>query len=182
MQIMNVKNLLNAKNITVAVGVLVVLGLVIATYVRNSPDSEPYSINVNLNDAQASEPEGVLTASSRPYVPPVDIDGATFRLVSFNHVDVSAGQSYTLSFDGSIMAAKFCNSMGGDFVLSNGVIAANLITTDMLCSDNRLMETEKAFGSILSSGASFYVEGYTLMMRGSNGERFVFEILSDQGR
>lgn len=177
---MNVKTALSSKKdlvgwIAIAVVVAIIIALAVALGSDKAEEDATVPIDVELVDI-----DSVSSGEDRPYVAPVNINGSTFRLSSFNNKPVPQGQNYTLSFEGNMLSAKFCNSMIGDFLVSEGVIRASLASTKMFCGEPAgLMDMESAFGMVLATGGSFYVEGSTLTIRGSNGEKFAFDVFMD---
>lgn len=120
---------------------------------------------------------GGTTPGSVPVVPTLaSLNGSIFKLTSYNGTPVVAGSKYTLSFEGGSLNAKFCNSMGGTFVLDGSLIkATNLSSTMMYCSTpSNLMEIESAFGTMLNFGAMIYQSGNTLILSSSKGAVMVF--------
>lgn len=106
------------------------------------------------------------------------LDGTTFHLTSYNGTVLP--QKYILSFKDSALKTRFCNAMDGIYVFDriNSLIQADLISTDMACSEPaNIMEMEAMFGSILSSGALLSFGSNTITFSGSNPEKttFVFE-------
>ncbi|MDB5255280.1 MAG: hypothetical protein JWL92_656 [Candidatus Nomurabacteria bacterium] len=109
--------------------------------------------------------------------PVVQLNGSTFRLISYNGAATAADSKYTLAFNNGNLSAKFCNGLGGSYTLSNGTIkASQMIGTLMYCSDSNLMNMESTFSSVLSAGAKLEQQGSTLTLTGSKGEKFTYTV------
>lgn len=109
------------------------------------------------------------------------IDGLAFRLLSFNGVDVSATENYTLSFTDTALSARFCNGLGGEYEIKNNtIIAESLVGTLMYCETGNVMEMENSFGTMLRDGAEFNLTNNTLTFTGKSGTKMVFELLIEQ--
>lgn len=114
--------------------------------------------------------------------PGTSLDGNSFRLVSFTAngttTAVAPTSSYTLSFKGNTLSAKFCNGIGGNYSVSGNIIkATQLISTLMYCSEGNVMTMESSFGAMLSAGATAVQQGDTLILTGSKGEKFIYSIV-----
>lgn len=106
------------------------------------------------------------SSPSAPTTPTASLNGTTFRLVSFNGTTVPQGTDYILNFENGRVGAKFCNSMGGEYTLSNGFIKVpQMVSTLMFCSAPRdLMDIENLFSHLMSKGAAFSFVGSTLVI------------------
>lgn len=104
------------------------------------------------------------------------IAGNTYKLTSFNGTMIAVDQNYTTTFKDGKLNAKFCNSMGGDYSLKDGVIKANLVSTMMYCgTPSNLMTIESTFGKVTSEGGIITVDNTnTITLKGKSGEVFVF--------
>jgi heat shock protein HslJ len=104
-------------------------------------------------------------------------------LTQFNTTTIDASQVYTISFEGELgtkMNAKFCNNMGGQYSVVQGVLKANLVTTEMACvKPENLMLIENTFGSMLVDGARMTVNGDTLTLVDSLKNIMVFNVYLD---
>lgn len=82
------------------------------------------------------------------------LDGAIFELKSYNGVPVDPNSRYKVSFSQDSLSAKFCNTLSGAYLLSDGVIkAGNLVGTKMYCgTPTNLMDIETSFTSMLNFG------------------------------
>ncbi len=110
-----------------------------------------------------------------PVVKTLNLDGLNFKLAKYNGVDVDADQEYPLSFENKTISAKFCNGMGGEYVLEENKLTANLMGTLMYCeTPTGLMEIEATFGRILGEGAMVILEGDNLTLLGSDDAELVF--------
>ncbi|MBI5133943.1 MAG: META domain-containing protein [Candidatus Taylorbacteria bacterium] len=173
---MNPKDIFTERNIIYAAAAVVVILLIV---LMSSSSGKPASKGERPVDEAIKEVDLVSVETWGPYVPPVEIDGVTFKLASYKNSPMAEGEDYTLSFSGASLSAKFCNQMSGTFVLLDGVIRSDLASTKMFCgAPAGLMSMEASFGSMLSAGASFYVEGDVLTIRGPEGEKFAFKALS----
>ena len=83
------------------------------------------------------------------------LDGSSFRLTSYNGTAVPASATYTLSFAEGKLSAKFCNGLGGAYILKGPTLTATqLMGTKMYCAQPaNLMTMEDGFGKMLSEGA-----------------------------
>ncbi len=109
----------------------------------------------------------------------LNLEGTTFRLASFNGKEIPQGENYTLSFEGGSVSAKFCNNMGGDYALENGIFSGLIISTLMYCATPEgLMDMESAFSKIVMDGANLSLSGSTLTLAGGDTE-MVFTVFMD---
>ncbi|MEK7552070.1 MAG: META domain-containing protein [Patescibacteria group bacterium] len=109
----------------------------------------------------------------------VKLDDSTFRLTSFNDVKLPASQSYSLTFKDGEITTRFCNAVSGPYTIKSDVMQAELISTDMACSEPaNIMEIEYAFGSILQNGAKFSLNGSTLTLIGNDNQELVFIVVT----
>ncbi|HEY0907812.1 MAG TPA: META domain-containing protein [Candidatus Paceibacterota bacterium] len=110
---------------------------------------------------------------------PVNLNGSTFRLASYNGTAIPTSEKYTVTFESGKVSAKFCNGMGGEYTLKNGNIKANLIGTLMYCAEPaNVMAYESAFGSIMANG-TLAQSGSTLTLTGADGKQMVFNVFMD---
>jgi heat shock protein HslJ len=113
--------------------------------------------------------------SNAPTSSAINLSGSTFRLTSFNGMEIPTDQNYVLTLESESIQAKFCNSMRGSYTIANDVITAKLVSTKMFCHEpSNLMDIENTFGRILNDGASISLQGSTLVFKGTKGEELVF--------
>ncbi len=125
----------------------------------------------------APVPQTPITPDPVPKADINNLSGSTFRLESYNGASVPTDNLLTF-MDGRI-SAKFCNSMGGEYDLRDGVLTANLVSTQMYCqSPDDLMNIESAFGKMLYTGASFKLSGNKLTLSDKEAT-LVFELYMD---
>lgn len=81
----------------------------------------------------------------------------------------------TVSFDGSKMTGKVCNSMSGDYTVdANDVLKApTVISTKMFCA-GVMGEAESAFTGSLSTGFKLSYADNTLTMASDDGAVLIF--------
>jgi heat shock protein HslJ len=146
------------KRILFAVIVVVLAGIAWALSLSTKPAAEvsPEQGNVNLN-------------------------GSTFRLITYRGADFDISRRHLLTFEEDSIQAKFCNSMNGTYVLENGIITVErMAATKMFCGEPAdLMGLEMAFQNVLAAGAGFLLEGSTLTLTDRSGEKWVFSIFMD---
>lgn len=122
----------------------------------------------------------VKAVDPAPVTPAVNLNGSTFRLISFNGIPTTADSKYLLSFHDGSISAKFCNGLGGNYTLMNSILKANTVGTLMYCeSPTGLMTMESTFASMLGTGATLAQDGSTLTLTGSKGEKFVYTVFMD---
>lgn len=100
-----------------------------------------------------------------------NLNGAIFKLTSYNGKPVDPNIKYTITFDKEAVYAKFCNQMSGNYVLDNGLIkAVNLLGTKMYCSTpENAMNIESSFASMFNSGARIsYTESILIISNSEN--------------
>jgi len=108
------------------------------------------------------------------------LSGSTFRLTSYNGAVLPASQKYFLTFKDGKITTGFCNAVSGSYTIKNNVIKADLISTDMACSQPaNVMAIENTFGSILQSGARFSLKDSTLTLTGNNNQELVFDVFTE---
>lgn len=152
---------MNKKYILGGVVLLVIIGF--ALYFSGDQDS---SLN---NDLPGVDVDG------DPVVKTLNLDGLNFKLAKYNGADIDSDQEYPLSFENKTISAKFCNGMGGEYVLEENKLTANLMGTLMYCeTPTGVMEIEATFGRILGEGAVVILEGDNLTLSGSGGTELVF--------
>lgn len=153
--------------------VLIVILLIGGFYLFNKPVTSPEvevpieTPNLEEDSSQVIEtPDPAPAPAPVPPNPAAVLDGKSFRLTSFNGVIVSEDANYTLSFEDGRIGAKFCNSMGGEYTLSNGFIrASEMVSTLMYCSSpENLMGLETFFNSLLNRGAAYSFVGPNLVL------------------
>ncbi len=128
-------------------------------------------------EPSAPAPQTPITPDPVPKADSNNLSGSTFRLESYNGASVPTDNLLTF-MDGRI-SAKFCNSMGGEYVLRNGILTANLVGTQMYCqSPDDLMNIESAFGRMLYTGAAFALQGNKLTLSDKEAT-LVFELYMD---
>jgi uncharacterized lipoprotein YbaY len=142
-------------------------------------DHIPVLTNGNPTSGVEVLVHGVSGSSSDNTSGSVNLEGSTFRLASFNGKEIEQGRNYLLSFEDGSMSAKFCNNMGGNYNIQNGVLNATAFSTLMYCSEPAdLMEMESAFSSMLNSGANFSLSNHVLTLTGE-GTEMVFTVFMD---
>jgi len=105
------------------------------------------------------------TTVPTPTAPPRQgLDGRTFLSTAIDGRGLVAGSRVRLSFDnGSIGASAGCNSMGGPYAVTDGVLRApQLSTTEMAC-EPALMAQDQWLASLLN-GAALTQDGDTLTL------------------
>ncbi len=118
-------------------------------------------------------------AMTEPVVGNVNLNGSTFRLVSYNGKTIPSTEKYLITFEDSRINAKFCNSMGGEYTLKDGAIKSVMIGTQMYCgSPADVMVYESAFGSIMADG-KLVQSGSDLTLTGADGKEMVFSVFMD---
>lgn len=149
--------------------VLIVILLVGGFYLFRKTSLSP-EVEVPIETPEVEEDNSQVSETPAPQPAPQDpalaLEGKTFRLASFNGVAVAQDANYTLTFEEGRLGAKFCNSMGGEYVVSKGFISApQLVQTLMFCSTpDNLMTLENFFSSLLSKGAAFSFVGPNLVL------------------
>lgn len=104
---------------------------------------------------------------SNPTEPVSELDGMSFRFVSLDGEEIAGDGTYTMVFDGGAIGAKFCNNMGGQYSVEEGTITSLMTSTLMFCeTPEGLMDAETAFGTLMSDGARYTLEGETLTLEG----------------
>ncbi len=99
-----------------------------------------------------------------------DLDGKSFKITSFDGVDVPEGANYTMEFRDGGVYAKVCNSMFGGVSLMDGKISGILAATEMFCiGPEGIMDIEDAVKNIFDVGASVTLSGETLTLSGDSG-------------
>lgn len=129
-----------------------------------APSKTPASANPPIVKSTETPIQPIST------IPTTDnLNGAIFRLASYNGKPVESEAKHTVSFDGQSIGAKFCNHIGGNYVLDDGVIKAdNLVSTQMYCtSPENIMDIETSFISMLNSGAQISYTESMLILSGS---------------
>jgi heat shock protein HslJ len=167
-------------------------GSIEAQYVQDLGLTTSYVIDGSELHLNLNRDAGIMVfVRKTPYTSPqtgtqgiapgsVNLNGSTFRLFSFDGARIPQGTNYTLTFTDKTLGAKFCNGMGGDYTLKDGIIKAQLVGTLMFCSEPAdLMNFETTFGRILNEGAGFILQGSTLTITGSKGEKMVFAVFMD---
>jgi heat shock protein HslJ len=117
-------------------------------------------------------PVGQIPATPEvPQKEPIDLEGRTYRLVSYNSIASPGSAAYTLSFDDGRVSAKFCNGVGGEYTLKGAALSApQLISTMMYCeSPKGLMDAEQLFGRMLAEGVTVRSEGAALTLSSASG-------------
>ncbi len=104
-----------------------------------------------------------------PPAAPVELNGSTFRLVSYRGEPVSREGKYLLSFDAKSLQANFCNRMFGAYQLDDGHLSAKLAATKMFCAAPQLMEMEQGFSDLLGGGARLRRESHKLALLDGRG-------------
>ena len=109
-------------------------------------------------------------SSGEGMIKPIDLEGKTFRIVSFDGTEVPEGSQYTLEFREGTVYAKICNSMFGGFILENGKIEGTLASTLKFCTEPLgIMDAEDTVNNLFNVGASAsFVDG-TLTLSGDSG-------------
>jgi heat shock protein HslJ len=160
-------------NLIVGVLFAVIIGAVGATYV------EQYFFESNVDEiipAQTQKKQG--GEEQTPTMSDVNLNGSTFRLVSFNKSDVLG--KYLLTFTDSNISVRFCNQMSGIYTLSGENITGSLMSTRMYCeSPAEVMQLETAFGQALLEGAKFQQSGSDLYITSKQNQEFHFAIFMD---
>ena len=152
---------MNKKYILGGVVILVIIGF--ALYFSGGQGS---SLNNDL-------PE--VDVDADPAVKALNLDGLNFKLANYNGADIDSDQEYLLSFENKTISAKFCNGMGGEYVLEENKLTANLMGTLMYCeTPTGIMEIEATFGRILGEGAMVILEGDNLTLLASGDAQLVF--------
>jgi len=120
---------------------------------------------------ETPEPEPI------PRIPTVsELDGLTFKMISYNGNPLSPDINYTVSFNGFSLSAKFCNSLSGNFVLDGSLMkVGNMISTQKYCGEpENLMGIETSFVSILGYGAQIHQVGSTIVLSHEGGTVMTF--------
>ncbi len=114
------------------------------------------------------------TPKMYPTTKPVRFEKTPFSLVSVNGSFITG--PYTATFSEGKVSAQFCNGVGGEYTLNNGIITApTLISTMMFCENPQgLMEAEQTFSKILSEGAKITITGSVLELM-SGDQKMVFQ-------
>ncbi|MES2622995.1 MAG: META domain-containing protein [Patescibacteria group bacterium] len=153
-------------------------GTVLQIVDRNDVQS-PVTVN-GTTSAPTTLDVSLMPISISSSTPTVNVNGSTFRLTTFNNTVIGPDQKYTLGFEGSKLNAKFCNNMGGEYTLQNGILRSNMISTMMACAEPaNLMLIESTFGSMVSSGAKFSLQGHTLTLIDTLNNTMVFTVFMD---
>ncbi len=104
------------------------------------------------------------------------LESKNFKLVEYNGQDFFAQGDYSLTFSEGVISAKFCNGLGGEYVLEDNVLQADLVGTLMYCETPiGLMEIESVFSRIINEGATVSLEE-VLVLTGAKGEELVFRV------
>lgn len=101
--------------------------------------------------------------------PPIDLAGKTFLSTDASTFDLVSGTTVRISFeDGQFGVNAGCNSIGGAYALSDGVLVADdLASTMMACADD-LMDQDQRLSTLLTSRPSIALSGSTLTIGGDD--------------
>lgn len=110
---------------------------------------------------------------------PVELNGSTFRLVSYRGEPAPDGK-YLLSFDAKSLQANFCNRLFGAYLLEGDRLSAGLAGTKMYCTAPQVMEMEQVFTDLLAEGATLQRESHRLSLIDARGVAvFGYQVFMD---
>ena len=160
----------NKLYVGVAVVAIIILGFVFLGKGNKSLENNGEVVK-NPSNSTGANSNGTGNTATKPNnnkpgipTPIIVLDGSIFRLVSYNGVATPSGSQYTLSFENGSLQAKFCNGLGGNYVLDgNNIKATNLVGTKMYCSTpSNLMEIESTFSTMMNFGSTIVKVGNTV--------------------
>ena len=104
------------------------------------------------------------------------LDGTNYQMSQFNGTRYE-NSPITLGFQNGRLSAKFCNTIGGSYAISEDVISAELVSTLMYCEQPEgLMVMESRFSTMLSEGAIITENQGIVTITGNSGNSFVFTL------
>lgn len=106
--------------------------------------------------------------------------GTSWRLQSLGGEAVIATEGITLSFDeaGTVSGLGGCNSFGGSYTLAdNTILFSPLVSTEMACVDEAIMQQEQAFYEALASLTGYEQDAKQLRLFYGEGQVLVFDLL-----
>jgi heat shock protein HslJ len=109
-------------------------------------------------------------ASPSPAAPPTaaDLDGRTFLSTGATGVTLVEGSQVRLMFTADTISAQAgCNSMGGGYSLTDGVLDLGMLATTEMACEEPLMRQDQWLAGFLD-GAAASLDGSTLML--ANGD------------
>lgn len=107
-----------------------------------------------------------------------NLAGTIFRLTTFRGQAVPADTKFILSFTDSSLSFKVCNTLNTNYFIDGTMLKGeNVTSTLMACTyPSNIMAIESDAASLLSTGATIYRTGNTLILSSSkNGAVLVFE-------
>ena len=115
-----------------------------------------------------------------PPAAPVELNGSTFRLVSYRGQPVPGDGKYLLSFDAKSLQANFCNRLFGAYQLADDRLSARLAGTKMFCTAPQVMEMEQGFAELLDGGTQMRREAHLLSLLDDRGVAiFEYQVYMD---
>lgn len=100
---------------------------------------------------------------------PDSLDGRTFTATDAKGVTITEDVPLEIAFDGSDVSVDAgCNSLSGNYSLTEGEIQAFLVTTEMYCGEKKA-ELEVFVSELLRQGATVRLEDNELNLEGKNG-------------
>ncbi len=186
---------MNKKYLGVGVLIIVIILVAVLSGKDKNGESQLSSTNGATNTPQKTVPKtstapkpSTPTTSTKPagttvtpapsISAPKNIEGSVFRLTNYNGTVIPTTEKYTLYFENGSLSAKFCNNLGGEYVLDkdkNEIVVRNLVSTQMYCGEpSNLMPIESAFGSMIGRPTKISQYGNNLMLNDTLGNTFIF--------
>ena len=96
-----------------------------------------------------------------------ELDGRTFVASSFEPDGIVDDSEITIEFaDGRLSVNGGCNGQGGDYSITDGVLAVGALVSTMMACEDALMTQDQRLAELLSSSPTITLDDDTLTIDG----------------